>query len=120
MNDRLIEDLRAGAATLCEEDIRWAGLLECAALEIERLRGVEADAAKMRAFCREALHEFWEGDGSMQDMGERHGLLIATEATEPCGDACSCAEYGADFPTYCYRFSPILAARSGADESQNG
>lgn len=41
VNTRLIEDLRAGAATLCEEDIRWAGLLECAALEIERLRGVE-------------------------------------------------------------------------------
>ena len=76
-----------------------------AADELARLR---VDAEKMRAFCRDALHEFWEGDGEMQDMGKRHGLLIEVEVTEPCGEACSCAEYGADFPTECYRFAPFL------------
>lgn len=85
-----------------------AAILHKSIKTIERLRGVEDDAAKMRAFCRDALHEFWEGDGEMQDMGERHGLLFEVEVKEPCGEACSCAEYGADFPTECYRFAPFL------------
>lgn len=101
-----IENVNKGDNEFRGNDYRkLIGDLEEAASLIARLR---VDAEKMRAFCREALDEFWEGDGSMQDMGERHGLLIATEVAEPCGEACSCAEYGAEFPTECYRFAPCL------------
>src|SRR5690349_7971110 len=34
--------------------------------------------AKLIAFAREALDQFWEGDGTMQDLGEKHGLLVPT------------------------------------------
>lgn len=73
------------------------------------------NAAQLRAFAADVLDEFWEGgmDGSdLQDIGEKHGLLIKTEMAERCSDeegGCSCAEAGADFPTECYRYAPILA-----------
>jgi hypothetical protein len=56
----------------------------------------------------------------LQDIGEKHGLLIKTEMAERCSDeegGCSCAEAGADFPTECYRYAPILTHRPTPEEA---
>jgi len=49
----------------------------------------------------------------LQDYAKKYGLLVNVEVTEPCGEACKCAEYG-EFPQDCLRESdylrPLLAA----------
>lgn len=106
----MIERLQFEREHYVESNRVGAEALKAEQSEIERLRGVEADARRMKAFCREALDRFYEGDGTMQDMAERHGLLIPTEVTEPCGEGCVCAEYVStdEFPTTCYKFAPCL------------
>lgn len=65
----------------------------------------------LRDFARWALTEssFSGMDldgGSVQDKAMELGLLVRREATKPCGDNCSCADFG--FPSWCYRFAPLL------------
>ena len=46
----------------------------------------------------------WDG-GTIQDVAEKHGVLIRTKVTEPCDpDHCVCAEY--EMPTECFRLAP--------------
>lgn len=70
----------------------------------------------LEAFAREVLNTFWAGHGlysddidggTLQDIAEKHGVLLPHAVTESCGDHCACAEY-ADFPTTCYRMNPAL------------
>jgi len=42
--------------------------------------------------------------GSAQDAMERFGVIERKEVTEPCGEECVCAGYGA-FPHDCYTFA---------------
>ena len=78
-----------------------------AAAELEQAR-------KWEAFGRAMLKDWPEPYGAcldgfdLQELGEKHGVLIGTEHAEPCGDDCNCvAEYGADeFPITCYRVLP--------------
>jgi hypothetical protein len=70
-----------------------------------------SNEAKLRAFVQE-LFKGWPDDlgvdgFDMQDLAEKHGLLVPTEVTAPCGEVCSCAEYG-DFPATCYRKTSLL------------
>lgn len=47
----------------------------------------------------------WDG-GTIQDVAEKHGVLIRTAVTEPCDpEHCPCAEVD-DFPLECFRLPP--------------
>lgn len=74
------------------------------------------------AFAREVMNTFWadrmlpdEPDGgTLQDIAEKHGVLLPHSVTERCGDNCACADY-AEFPTTCYRMNPELQSADGAE-----
>lgn len=51
------------------------------------------------AFFEDVAECFDHGD--IQDMLEKYGIILPLQVTEPCGDACACAEWG--FPASCYR-----------------
>ena len=74
----------------------------------ERLRQLEAFTA--------AIMEDWhEGDldgGSRQDIAVKHGVLLETVVTEPCGENCNCADYD-DFPQSCYRLTKAMRQEVG-------
>jgi hypothetical protein len=64
----------------------------------------------LRAFAQAVLQDMPEAypDGfDLQDLAIAYGLYDAIDVTEPCSEACACAEYG-DFPTTCYRRSALL------------
>lgn len=67
--------------------------------------------AKLQAFARDIMECWPDGDvdgGYLQDVAEKRGLILPTIAYGPCGEnACACAEV-ADFPTKCYRRTPLL------------
>jgi hypothetical protein len=75
------------------------------------------EIAQLQAFALEILKAWPHGgvDGfDLQDIAEKHGLLIPVRRTEPCGESCACYEmYGAEefkggLP--CYRHAEWLAA----------
>jgi hypothetical protein len=85
-----------------------------------------AEGARLIAFAREILGEFRLNTEGVQEIGEKHGLLIPTEVNEPCSEeGCVCAEvvHADDWPVTCYRFAPILQGASdpaqSADASEN-
>lgn len=43
-------------------------------------------------------------EGLIHDKLEQLGLLVEVEMTEPCGESCTCEEYGA-FPQTCLRLA---------------
>lgn len=60
-------------------------------------------AAIVRPLMRGDIHSL---DGfDLQDMAVKAGLLAPVEVLEPCGGECACAQFGADFPTTCYRLT---------------
>ena len=70
------------------------------------------DIEKLRGFANRIM-ELWpsasEVDGAdIQEAAVEFELLVETEVLEPCGNTCMCAECGADFPTKCYRKTPLL------------
>jgi hypothetical protein len=74
-------------------------------------KGKPRDVKKLCAFAKEVLNAGFEGnlDGcEIQEIGVKHGLLREVKATEPCTIGCLCEEMGVDFPTTCYRFTPLL------------
>ena len=83
-----------------------------------RLAAVLAEVDSLRGFAKAVMEDWWEGDldgGSRQDIAERYGLIAGTERAEPCGELCSCAET-ADFPTTCYRMTPLLMGMPSSKE----
>ena len=86
--------------------------------ELYRLRAAPTapaqGVAKLAAFGAWAAREFRDSladvdGGSAQDAMERLGVIVKRVVTEPCGDACVCAEYG-PFPHDCYTFPADVAA----------
>ncbi len=78
------------------------------------LREVGEPVAKLAAFGAWAAREFRDSladvdGGSAQDAMERFGVIVKRVVTEPCGEACVCAEYG-PFPHDCYTFPADVAA----------
>lgn len=62
------------------------------------------------AVLEESRSELADLDGGwIQDRAEKLGLLVCVPVTEPCGDECRCAEYGA-FPQDCLRYSAEVSA----------
>lgn len=68
-----------------------------------------AGEADWEGFVREMFDDRERGDwdgGEIQDVAEKHGVLIRTTVTEPCDpEHCVCAEYG-EFPLECFRLAP--------------
>jgi len=97
MKDKYLESL-----WLCLDD-EWREYIAELSERIEMLEG----------FAWSILSGWPECDGEMmdgfdiQERGEKYGLLIPTEVTEPCGENCNCVEYG-DFPMTCYRVDPRI------------
>ena len=66
--------------------------------------------SKLIDFARWAITEhrsntFGDLDGgSIQDKLEELGLLVEVEVSEPCGESCTCVEYG-EFPQTCLRLA---------------
>ena len=84
----------------------------------------EEAMVKLQAFARDIMECWPDGDvdgGYLQDVAEKHGLILPTIAYGPCGEnACACAEV-ADFPTKCYSRTPLLLdeiAEPAAEKSQ--
>ena len=77
--------------------------------------GIEtwSQAPNACAFAQEVLEassglQYGIDGDEIQQMAAKHGLLVASKPTEPCGEACRCAEDwgGADFAAgrvVCYR-----------------
>ena len=65
----------------------------------------EAHSKRLEDFSREVMQAWPESGvegGDLQDIAERHGLLVREERSAPCGEDCVCVGYG-DFPMVCYR-----------------
>ncbi len=77
----------------------------------EELEQAKQQIEALRGFAQALMVNWFEGlsvDGcDLQDMAETHGLLKPEPRTEPCGQNCTCAEYG-DFPAECYRQTELL------------
>jgi hypothetical protein len=89
------------------------------ALEVQARRIAELEAALI------AVYRHMDMDGTEIDCCDlqgtliKHGILVAYTATEPCGDCCTCAEYGPEFPMTCYRLNDDLRAARAALEKKN-
>ena len=112
MSDELdAEQIRAETRGYAEELAEW---------RTER-DDLQAEVAKLRSFAQDIMEDWYEGgpDGAdLQEIGEKHGLLVPREMAEPCGENCNCAENGADFPTVCYRKTPLLTGDRAMDGPQ--
>lgn len=78
----------------------------------------EDQHARLLAFARDILESWPDGGidgGELQELADKHGLLIPTERSEPCGEDCVCAaEYGlGEFPLTCYRRADFLMTPNG-------
>ena len=75
--------------------------------ENECLRLLIADRDALRKFAQVAMQSWPEGDvdgGELQDAALSAGLLAGWHVIESCGEGCQCE----DFPTTCYRPTPLL------------
>ena len=83
--------------------------------ELEGAAITDAAVESLRGFAREILdpeRRYGEWDGAdLQELAIKHGLFVEIPVTEPCGEACICAEVD-DFPQTCYRFSGLLRSES--------
>lgn len=75
-----------------------------------------AEPEPLKAFARQVLRDALNGagfdGGDLQELAVQLGLLVPTKMEAPCDpDACVCAEV-TDFPTTCYRFSPLISERA--------
>lgn len=71
----------------------------------QQLAQVTQNEARYISLIRAIVRSWPDGDldgGELQELAYQHGILERREVTEPCGDACRCADYG-DFPATCYR-----------------
>lgn len=66
----------------------------------------------LRAFAQELLKnapdtvamEGWD----IEALAVKHGLLLPTQVTEPCGEGCFCLKYGDGFPMMCNKRTALL------------
>jgi hypothetical protein len=78
---------------------------------LRQLEAAQADNARLQAFAQAVMLSWPDHDvdgGDLQEIAERHSLIVPVEVTEPCSDNCPCAEVDS-FPLTCYRKTPLLA-----------
>lgn len=108
------------AATIDMAMHEAAELVEVMARAGEEIKGLRAENATLRAFARDIMAAWPDGDvdgGALQEIAVAHGLLVPETRTEPCGDACECAEYHSPEDmaegVTCYRRGPLLSSGAG-------
>lgn len=81
---------------------------------------VGGDGKKALAFADHIIMGMFEGgdwDGAeVQELAVKYGLLKPEEQAGPCGEECSCASNGAEWPSICYR-KTYLAAIAATPEA---
>ena len=71
----------------------------------------ESKTTPAERFAAAILRPFLRGDISqldgfdIEEIAFKAGLLEQATVEEPCGERCSCAECGAEFPTECNRLT---------------
>jgi hypothetical protein len=98
----------------------WADRIERASQQANAAMAQQLVSLRGFAAAILPMDEDFIGDvdgGQLQDAAEKHGLLVAIEVSEPCGEGCNCADYG-DFPQTCYR--PTDTLRTAIAEQANG
>ena len=81
-----MEDISAACKRRGQEPSSYRTTLLYAHDEIERLRD----------FARDVMRAWPDGEpdgGELQEIAEKHVVLIQETRTEPCGEACQCEEY---------------------------
>src|SRR5690242_8335694 len=61
-----------------------------------------SDLERLRAFAQEVMQAWPEGGidgGDLQEIAEKHGLLIEKQMVAPCCESCNCADCGVSGPT---------------------
>lgn len=88
----------------------------CAVREVERLRGVfsqnldlQIEIERLRWFAGKVAQEYRTAGPEVEEWGVVAGVMVQVRATEPCGEACVCAEMD-NLPGECYRLAPDIAA----------
>ncbi len=81
----------------------------------ECVRELREEVRKLRAFAQGVMEAWPLGDvdgGTLQDLAFQHGLIVPEKRFEPCGEACTCAEYlsGTEWQEgqTCFRRTPLL------------
>lgn len=88
--------------------------------ELDKLKSERAQLialAQFGAWCFDAHREtFCDLDGSdLQQAAKFFGLIADIEVMEPCNaDSCQCADLG-DFPSRCYRTTPLAKLPEGIE-----
>ena len=113
MNNAPIRSIRrANESGIC------IGLSDAIAL-VEQLPD-EREVAALRKFAQLIMRAWPHTDvdgGDLQDIAIGCGLLKPTEATEPCGEFCNCADVD-DFPMTCYRATTLLTGAQQQEPEQ--
>lgn len=112
---RLVDTwLKNGCTLYPQYGSTWATVItKCKCNNDEDCDCREDQHAKLLAFARDILEAWPDGGvdgGELQELAEKHRLLIPTERAEPCGEYCVCAaRYGlVEFPLTCYRRADFL------------
>jgi len=74
-----------------------------------------SDLERLRAFAQEVMQAWPEGGidgGDLQEIAEKHGLLIEKQMVAPCCESCNCADCGVSGPTPCYWQTALLTGVS--------
>lgn len=91
------------------------------ACNLQAIQKLLDDYDALKGFAISVMGEWpdcGELDGfDLQVLGVKHGLLVGSIKTEPCGEHCNCAEY-ADFPMECFRKTSLLIDAARAQEAE--
>lgn len=92
--------------------------LEQARSENDRMRADKDRFAAFAAFAVDIMSGWPHSNeaSELQETATKHGLLIETTATQPCGEGCMCQEYDSEFPTKCYQ--PSVVFRAAIDKAR--
>jgi hypothetical protein len=78
--------------------------------------------ASLVGFARDIMKCWPDGDvdgGYLQDVADRHGLLIPQTRHEPCGEGCACIHYYRDYEwkegITCYKLADWLKESNDDD-----
>ena len=79
-----------------------------------------SEEEKMKAFIRELFDIYYPDCGDidgaeLQDLAEKHGILVPEIRHEPCGEFCNCATVCSDMEFFegvkCYSLANWLSAQ---------
>jgi hypothetical protein len=89
---------------------------------VDAYEELKARNTKLVAIVDEIFQEWPENNGydGLQELGEKHGILVPEQRTEYCGEHCFCALYDAKEgtePFTCYR-NKLQSLTTNTDEAK--